>query len=75
MSENGTYFNEKLPLAVSGYNFQKNSFKVSKIWPIPESKLFMVVSEEFGFYFFNMTRMFILDSIPVETYMIGELNV
>jgi hypothetical protein len=73
LSENGTYYKDKSPSAVSGYNYQRDSFKVSKILPIPESKLFLVVSEEFGFYFFNMTSMFSYD--PIEKYMIGELDV
>lgn len=72
-SENGTYFSEKTPSAVSTYNYQRNSFKVTKILPIKESKLFLVVSEEFGFYFFNMTTMFSYD--PIQNYLIGELNV
>ena len=58
--------------SVGVYDYYKYSFKITKILPIPESKLFLVVSEEFGFYFFNMTAMFIEDS--PSTFMIGELN-
>jgi hypothetical protein len=75
VTENGTYPYRSVPISMSGYTFSKNTFKVTRLEPIKESKLMLAISEEFGIYIFNLTAIFSVDIHSLDQQLIGELNV